>query len=67
MAIKNCIAVQLGVICDSQVTNRKQGGLPVRAPLSPAALLLVAWDSYTCTTPSRLEYKKHHHKQVEAF
>ncbi len=28
---KNCIAVQLGVLYDSQATNRKQGGLPVRA------------------------------------
>jgi hypothetical protein len=34
MAIKKCIAVQLGVIYDPQVTNRKQGGLPVRTSLS---------------------------------
>jgi hypothetical protein len=33
--------MRLGVIYDSQVTNRKQGGLSVRAPLASAALLLV--------------------------
>jgi hypothetical protein len=32
MAIKKYIVVELGVIYDSQATNRKQGGLPVRAP-----------------------------------
>jgi hypothetical protein len=32
---KKCVAVQLGVIYDSQVTNRKQARLPVRAPSSP--------------------------------
>jgi hypothetical protein len=31
MAIKKCIAVGLEVIFDSQATNRKQEGLPVRA------------------------------------
>jgi hypothetical protein len=35
MALKNCIAVLLGVIYDSQETNRKQGGLPVRASSPP--------------------------------
>jgi hypothetical protein len=35
MAIKKCVAVQLGVIYDSSATNRKQGELPVRAPLPP--------------------------------
>jgi hypothetical protein len=51
MAIhKKDITVRLGVIYDSQATNRKQGGLPVRA-----ACLLVA---YICMTPSRLEYTK---------
>ncbi len=33
MAIKKCIYVRLGVIYDSQVTNRNQGGPPVRALL----------------------------------
>jgi hypothetical protein len=42
VAIKKYIAVWLGVMYDSQATNRKQGGLPVRAP-SPTALLLVTW------------------------
>jgi hypothetical protein len=37
-------------VYDSQATNRKQGGLPMRAPLPPSALLLVAWLSYM--TPS---------------
>jgi hypothetical protein len=35
MAIQKCVVVQLGVIHDSQATNRKQGGLPFRAPLPP--------------------------------
>jgi hypothetical protein len=48
--------MQLGVIYDSQVTNRKQGGLPVRAALPPFALLLVAWESYM--TPSQQENTK---------
>jgi hypothetical protein len=42
MVMKKCVAVLLGVIYDFQVTNKKQGGLPLRAPLLPAALLLVA-------------------------
>jgi hypothetical protein len=33
MAIKKDKAMWLGVICDSQVTNSTQGGLPVKAPL----------------------------------
>jgi hypothetical protein len=41
MAIKKYVAVRLGVLYDSHATNQKQGGLPVRAPLPPAALLLV--------------------------
>jgi hypothetical protein len=40
MAVKKLIAVQLGVICDSQVTNRKQGGLPVRALPLPCRTLI---------------------------
>jgi hypothetical protein len=60
MAIKKCVAVQLGVIYDSQATNRKQGGLPVRAP-SPTALLLAARES------NMLKYTKNNHKQVEAL
>ncbi len=35
MAKKRGIAVRLGVIYDFQASNRKQGGLPVRAPLPP--------------------------------
>jgi hypothetical protein len=55
MAIKKCMAVQLVVIYDSQAANRKQGGLLVRALLSPAALLLVAWESYVYDTqPARI-------------
>jgi hypothetical protein len=51
MAIKKCIAVRLGVIFDSQATKRKQGGLPVRAPL-PTILLLFAWEpSMTTSQP----------------
>jgi hypothetical protein len=30
---KKGVAMRLGVICDSQATMRKQGGLPLRAPL----------------------------------
>ncbi len=37
MAIKKCVAMGLGVIYESQATNRKKGGLPVRAPLPPPA------------------------------
>jgi hypothetical protein len=46
----------LGVIYDSQVTNRKQRRLPVRTSLHPTAVLLVARESYL--TPSRPEYTK---------
>jgi hypothetical protein len=46
--------MRLGVIYDSQATNMKQGGLPVRAPPSPAALLLSTWEPYM--TPSRPKY-----------
>jgi hypothetical protein len=56
MAVKKCVAVRLGVIYDSQVTNNKQGGLPARTPKPPVALLLVAWESYM--TPSRPGYTK---------
>jgi hypothetical protein len=45
--------VQLGVIYDSQPTNRKLGGLPAR---TSGALLLVAWEIYM--TPSRPEDTK---------
>jgi hypothetical protein len=45
MAMKKCVAVWLGVIYDSQATNRKKGRLSVRAPLL-AALLLVGWELY---------------------
>jgi hypothetical protein len=65
MAIKKYVAVRLGVIYDSQVTNSKQGGLPLRTTLPPATLLLVAWESYV--TLSRQESTKHHQKQVEAL
>jgi hypothetical protein len=56
MAVKKCVAVWLEVIYDSQATNRKQGGLPVRAPLLSATFLMVAWESYM--DPSQLEYTK---------
>jgi hypothetical protein len=45
MAIIKCIDVRMGVIYDSQATYRKRERLPVRAPLSLAALLLVTWES----------------------
>jgi hypothetical protein len=48
MAIKKGVAVWLGVIYDPQTTNRKQGGLPVRAPLphrTPIGRLGVIYDS----------------------
>jgi hypothetical protein len=54
LAIKKCVAVQLGDIYDSQATYREQGGLPVKTP--PASLLLVAWKS--CMTLSQSEYTK---------
>jgi hypothetical protein len=56
MVITKCVAVRLGVIYDSHSTNRKQGRLPVRAPLPHAALLFFAWESYI--TPSRPKYTK---------
>jgi hypothetical protein len=40
MSIKKCIAMWLGVLYDSQATNRKQGGLSVRAALC------TTWHSY---------------------
>ncbi len=33
MAIKKCLAMRLEVIYDSRLADRKQGGLPVRAPI----------------------------------
>jgi hypothetical protein len=56
MAIKKCGAERLGVIYDSQTTNRKKGGQTVRVPLPSAALLLVALKSYM--TFIRPEYTK---------
>jgi hypothetical protein len=56
MAIKKCVAVRLGVIFDSQMTNRKQEGLLVRAPLPPPHFYLSLGTSYM--TPSQLEYTK---------
>jgi hypothetical protein len=50
MAIKKWIAVRLGVLYDSQTTNRKLRGVPARAPNPSGALQLVAWESYL--TPS---------------
>jgi hypothetical protein len=47
MAIK-CVAVRLEVIYDSQATNRKQIGLPFKAPLpccTPIGRLGVTYDS----------------------
>jgi hypothetical protein len=46
MAIKKCVTLQLGVISDSEMTNKKQGGLPARKPNPSGALLLVTWKSY---------------------
>jgi hypothetical protein len=56
MVIKKCEAMRLAVIYGSQPTNRKQGGLPLRASLPPDAFLLVGWESYM--TPSWPEYSK---------
>ncbi len=61
MAIKKCIAVRLGVRCDSQTIKRKQGGRSVRAPLScctPLGCLGLLYDSHPAgihknTTTSR--------------
>jgi hypothetical protein len=53
---KKHTTVQLGVMYDSQATNRKQGGLPVRAIL-PAALLLVTWESYVYDSQLAKTYK----------
>jgi hypothetical protein len=39
MAIKKCIAVQLGLIYDSPATNWKQGGVPLRVPLPHCTLI----------------------------
>ncbi len=36
MAIKKWVAVRMGVLYDSQMTNRKQGVLPARTPTPPA-------------------------------
>jgi hypothetical protein len=62
MALKKCVAMRLGVICDSQTTNRKQGRLPVRAP--PPLL-----HSYWKPGDSQLAeiHKEYHYKQVEAL
>jgi hypothetical protein len=52
---KKCIALQMGVIYDSQVTNRKQGGHPVRAPWrTPIGRLEVIYSM----NPSQPEYTK---------
>jgi hypothetical protein len=64
MVVKKCIAVWLEVIYDSQATNGKQGGLPVKIPIPTGALLLVAWESYM--TPSR-PAQKYHQKQMDAL
>ncbi len=48
MGLKKCSAMRLEVIYDSQVTNRKQGRLLVRAPLSfstPIGRLGVIYES----------------------
>ncbi len=53
-----------GVIYEFQANNKKQGGLPVTDPpprCIPNGRLEVIY------APSRPEYSKTHHKQVEAF
>jgi hypothetical protein len=65
MAIKQCVAVWLGVKYDSQPTNRELGGLLARTPTPSSAPLLVAWVSYM--TPSWPEYTRCHQKQVYAL
>jgi hypothetical protein len=62
MAIKKCVAVGLGVIYDSQATNRKQGGLPVRAPLP---LLHSYWSPGSRTAGRNIQ--KNYYKKVEAL
>ncbi len=65
MAIKKCVAVRKGVIYDSQATNRKQGGLPVRASLP---LPYSYWSSEShIRLPAGRNTQKDHHKQGEAF
>jgi hypothetical protein len=65
MAIKKCVAVRLGVIYDSQRTNKKLLGLTARTPIPSSALLLVTLESYM--TPSRPEYTKMPTKQLDAL
>jgi hypothetical protein len=79
MALKNYIVVRLGVIYDSQASNRKQG-TPGEGPSPPTPLigcLGVIYDSqpsriHTNSTRNRwkllvLNTQKEHHKQVEAL
>jgi hypothetical protein len=54
--------MRLGVIYDSQVTNRKKGELPVRTPLSSACTPIGRLGAILYLTPSQSEYTKHHHK-----
>jgi hypothetical protein len=56
MATKNCVALWLGVIYDSQATNIKQCRLLERTPIPSLALILVAWKSYI--TPCQPECTK---------
>jgi hypothetical protein len=53
----------LGVIYDSQATNRKHGGLPMRTPPQRTAIVLlgVIYDSQ----PARIH--KTHHIQLDAL
>jgi hypothetical protein len=64
MAVKKCIAVRL----ESYIYPRRPKGSRkdfLREPPSPAALLLVTWESYM--TPSGKNTQNHHYKQVEAL
>ncbi len=63
MAIKKCIAMRLGVIYDSQMTNRKQRGLRVRDLKS---LLHSYWRLGVYDSQSAAMHKNYH-KQVEAL
>jgi hypothetical protein len=72
---KKCIAMQLGLIYDSQVTNRKKGGLPVRAPLprhlgvihNSQPLKMHKIPQQTSKTSNLLKYRLKTHFFVKAF
>jgi hypothetical protein len=61
---KKCIVMRLGVIYDSQETNRKKGGLPARALTKP---LVHSYWSPRSHLPAGRNTQIHQHKQVDAL